>query len=90
MNGWAETNPIPMEVAGDYYVAKGVYLEANDEFKFVQNKSWTVNRGGYFIALGEAFALYQDGDNIKPGLTGTYDIYIKADGSYAYIPNPAQ
>ena len=63
-------------------------LTADTEFKFVQNKSWTVNRGGTFVSLGEEFSLYQDGANIKPGLSGTYDIYIKSDGSSAYIPAP--
>ena len=90
MNEWNATAPIAMEVQGDFYVAKGVSLTADTEFKFVQNKSWAVNRGGTFIALGETFELFQDGANIKPGLTGTYDIYINASGAYAYIPNPAE
>ena len=90
MNEWNATAPIAMEVQGDFYVAKGVSLTADTEFKFVQNKSWAVNRGGTFIALGETFELFQDGANIKPGLTGTYDIYINASGAYAYIPNPVQ
>ena len=90
MNDWSATSPIEMEVQGDFYVAKGVSLTADTEFKFVQNKSWAVNRGGTFIALGETFELFQDGANIKPGLTGTYDIYINASGAYAYIPNPVQ
>ena len=90
MNDWSASSPIEMEVQGDFYVAKGVTLTADTEFKFVQDKSWAVNRGGTFIALGETFELFQDGANIKPGLTGTYDIYINASGAYAYIPNPAQ
>lgn len=88
MNGWSAASPIEMAVEGAYYVAKGVTLTADTEFKFVQNKSWTVNRGGTFVSLGEEFSLYQDGANIKPGLSGTYDIYIKSDGSSAYIPAP--
>ncbi len=90
MNGWSASSPIEMTVEGSFYVAKGVTLTADTEFKFVQDKSWAVNRGGTFIALGETFELFQDGANIKPGLTGTYDIYINASGAYAYIPNPAQ
>ena len=88
MNGWKAENAIAMEVVGDYYVAKGVTLTADVEFKFVQDKSWDVNRGGTFVKLGESFDLTQDGANIKPGLSGTYDIYIKSDGSSAYIPAP--
>lgn len=88
MNEWSAASPIEMAVEGAYYVAKGVTLTVDTEFKFVQNKSWTVNRGGTFVSLGEEFALYQDGANIKPGLSGTYDIYIKSDGSSAYIPAP--
>ena len=87
MNGWSAVNPIPMELSGDAYVAKGVSLTADSAFKFVQNKSWTVNRGGTFVTLGEAFDVYQDGADIKPGLTGTYDIYIKVDGTIARIEN---
>lgn len=90
MNGWSASSPIEMVVEGNYYVAKGVTLTADTKFKFVQNKSWSVNRGGTFVALGEEFALTQDGADIMPGLSGTYDIYIKSDGSSAYIPNPAQ
>lgn len=85
MNGWNATAPIEMEVEGAYYVAHAVTLAADTEFKFVQNKSWTVNRGGTFVAVNQEFAVYQDGSNIMPGLTGTYDIYIKADGSTALI-----
>ena len=88
MNEWSAASPIEMAVEGDYYVAKGVTLATDTEFKFVQNKSWTVNRGGTFVSLGTSFDLYQDGANIKPGLSGTYDIYIKSDGSSAYIPAP--
>ena len=88
MNDWNATDPLAMEVQGDYYVAKGVALTAETQFKFVQNKSWAVNRGGTFVSLGASFDLYQDGANIKPGLTGSYDIYIKSDGSSAYIPAP--
>lgn len=88
MNDWNATDPLAMEVQGDYYVAKGVALTSDTEFKFVQNKSWAVNRGGTFVSLGASFDLYQDGANIKPGLTGSYDIYIKSDGSSAYIPAP--
>lgn len=88
MNGWNAAAAIEMQVAGDSYVAHGVTLTADTEFKFVQNKSWTVNRGGTFVAVNQDFAVYQDGGNIKPGLTGTYDIYIKADGSTACIVTP--
>jgi hypothetical protein len=88
MNDWNETDPIPMTLSGDSYVAFGVSLTADAEFKFVQDKSWAVNRGGTFVAVNQDFELSQNGPNIAPGLSGTFDIFIKADGSTACILSP--
>lgn len=62
--------------SGDNFVLKNVKLTANDEFKLRYQKDWTAaNRGGSYVALGEGFDVVHNGDNIKPGLEGYYDVW---------------
>ena len=76
--GDAWTVDIAMAQDGDIYVAKSVTLTAADEFKIRYQKAWDANRGGTFVALGQPFAVEQNGSNIKPGLDGKYDIYYNS------------
>ena len=66
--------------AENIFVVKNVKLEAGNEFKWRDTSSgnggWDVNRGGDFVALGEAFDVEANGHNIKPELDGIYDIYL--------------
>ena len=72
------TVDIAMAQDGDIYVAKSVTLTATDEFKIRYQKAWDANRGGTFVALGQPFAVENNGSNIIPGLDGKYDIYYNA------------
>lgn len=61
---------------GDVYVLRNVKLTASDEFKFRKDGAWTESFGGKFVAVEEPFYVDQGGDNVKPGLEGTFDIYL--------------
>jgi|GEM_PF-2600559 len=74
-----------MAESGDAFVLKNVKLTAADEFKFRKDKDWTVNFGGSFAALGQAFTVSQNGDNIKPALDGIYDLYLNANTAEAAV-----
>lgn len=63
---------------GDIYSVKNLKLAAADEFKIRFQKDWGVNRGGNFESLGNGFAVWHDGPNIKVGAEGTYDVYYNA------------
>jgi hypothetical protein len=82
---WTTESPIPMTLEGNWWVARGVNLEASDKFKFIHNNSWDVNRGGTFSGLGNVFSMTQDGPDILPGINGSVDIYMNADTYQAYL-----
>lgn len=63
------------EVETGIYVIKHVTLVDTDKFKIRYDNSWDVNRGGTFVEIGKGFAVVQDGDDVIPGLNGTYDIW---------------
>lgn len=87
------------EVEG-VFVVKNVQLNADSEFKFRFQKDWAVNRGGAFTELGKGFACAQDGDNVKVGAEGIYDIYynpgveqigvVATGGSVEWTSNASQ
>lgn len=76
-------------VSENIFVVKNVKLEAANEFKWRDtssgNDGWDINRGGDFVALGEAFDVEANGHNIKPALDGIYDIYLNLDVDQAAI-----
>lgn len=76
---------LPMVSDGANHAAFAVALAADDEFKFRQDKAWTVNMGGEFTALGEEFAVTQDGANIKVGADGIYDLFVNPDAGTAVV-----
>ena len=67
---------IAMVSDGTTHAAFGVSLAAADEFKFRQDKDWAVNLGGDFGGLDNDFAVAQDGDNIKVGADGEFDLFV--------------
>ena len=70
---------------GTWHVALGVKLDEDDEFKFRQDAAWTVNLGGTFEALDAEFPVVQNGDNIKVGAAGEYDIFVNPDAGTAKV-----
>ena len=63
------------EIETNIYVVRHVTLIDTDKFKVRYNGSWDSNRGGTFIELGKGFAVTEHGEDIIPGLNGTYDIW---------------
>ena len=86
-NGWTAADAAyKMTLEGDWYVFKGFVADGNG-VKFVADASWSANRGGTFVAAGEAIAVVQDGPNVSVA-AGTYDVYLSADASVAYFMTP--
>ena len=76
---------LAMITDGTWHVATGVTLTAEDEFKFRQDKAWTVNMGGEFGGLDNEFAVTQDGANIVVGAAGVYDLFVNPDAGLAKV-----
>lgn len=76
---------IDMLTDGNIHVAQGVKLAAADEFKFRQDKAWTVNLGGEFGSLGSDFAVTQDGSNVKVGADGIFDLIVNPGAGTAQV-----
>ena len=80
---------IPMVSDGSVSAAFGVSLAADDEFKFRQDKAWTVNLGGEFGGIDTEFAVAQDGANIKVGAAGVYDLFVDPTNLTATVATPS-
>ena len=76
---------IEMLTDGNIHVAQGVKIAAADEFKFRQDKAWTVNLGGDFGGLGSDFAVTQDGPNVKVGGDGIFDLIVNPGAGTAQV-----
>ena len=76
---------LAMLTDGTTHVAQGVKLGDADEFKFRQDKAWTVNLGGDYGSLGSDFSVTQDGPNIKVGASGIYDLIVNPGAGTAQI-----
>ena len=76
---------IDMLTDGNIHVAQGVKLAAADEFKFRQDKAWTVNLGGEFGSLGSDFSVAQDGSNVKVGADGIFDLIVNPGAGTAQV-----
>jgi len=76
---------ILMLTDGTTHVAQGVKLAASDEFKFRQDKAWTVNLGGDFGGLGSDFEVTQDGPNVKVGGDGIFDLIVNPGAGTAQV-----
>ncbi len=80
---------IPMVSDGSMSAAFGVSLTADDEFKFRQDKAWTVNLGGEFAGVDADFDVAQDGANIKVGAAGIYDLFVDPTNLTAKVATPS-
>lgn len=80
---------IPMVSDGSMSAAFGVSLTADDEFKFRQDKAWTVNLGGEFAGVDADFDVAQDGANIKVGAAGIYDLFVDPANLTAKVATPS-
>ena len=76
---------IAMVTDGSSHIAFGVSIGTDDEFKFRQDASWTVNLGGEFGGLDNEFAVTQDGPNIKVGIEGVYDLTVNPGAGTAKV-----
>ena len=75
---------IAMVSDGSNHAAFGVVINADDEFKFRQDKDWAVNLGGDFGSLDAEFAVSQDGPNVKVP-AGVYDIFVNPGAGTATV-----
>ena len=87
-NGWtvADAN-YQMTVENGWYVFKNFTADGQG-VKFNAG-SWDVNRGGTFVAAGEAIAVEHNGSDMIVA-AGTYDVYLNADASVAYFMTPGE
>ena len=76
---------LAMITDGVWHVALSVNLAGDDEFKFRQDASWSVNLGGEFGGLDNEFEVTQDGPNIKVGAEGTYDLFVNPGSGMAKV-----
>ena len=82
-NSWGADEP--MLTDGTWHVCLALELTASDEFKFRKDADWGTNFGGTFVAFGEAFAVTQDGSNIKVTEDGTYDLFLNPEEAVVII-----
>lgn len=86
MNGWAASDTTyKLTWTGSEYKIENVELAAGDEFKFVRDNSWDVNRGGILTTLGVSFDVTQGGSNITVTDAGKYNISLSSDASTALV-----
>ena len=79
--GWNVANAISMVVADGWYVASGIELYKDDEFKIVKDNAWTVSYGGNGAILaaevGTEYTLVSNNSqNIASTKNGKFDIYF--------------
>ena len=79
--GWDVANPVAMTDSGNNWaVAKGIELYKNDEFKFIDGKTWDDPNygldGAMKAELGQEYTLVQSGGNIGVIKNGKFDIYF--------------
>lgn len=83
---WAAAQP--MSVEGEYHVIKGVEFTAETAFKFRYGDSWddanVIGAAGE-VVVDNACVGVHPGTDIKPGVAGTYDIYLDVEGLRFYI-----
>ena len=84
-NNWSDDY---LTIEGDYYVIKGLELEAGAEFKFRYMKDWNwANIGlGSSVEPDCCYISVRGGDNFVVAKAGTYDIYVySGDMSRVYV-----
>jgi len=76
---------IPMYVEGDYQVAKGVAIAADDEFKFRTNNTWGTELTAGLIEPDKAYNVAPGSGNITVSAAGTYDFYLDVVNNKVYM-----
>ena len=89
INGWGASPDIILKEDGLFLVAKNVALTADDEIKLRYNQDWGVNRGGATV-VGVPVLAVPNGDNIKPGIAGNYDVYYRPDSEVIIVNNAGE
>ncbi len=80
MNEWAKSDATAMTQEGDYFVAKGFELAADDNFNFIFNGTEKCYGGnGQVAELNTIYEAKSWGSNIHVAEAGRYDIYLSAD-----------
>jgi len=86
-NSWADD--VEMVTNGTLHVAKAVAFNAGDEWKFRKDADWKENfgyaDGVESYTLGEAFAMKQDGGNVKVLEDGVYDLILDPEAATATV-----
>lgn len=88
---WEED--IDMTQSGDFFVAKGVSIAADSQFKFRKAHGWTENLGAEgdvepaVVTIGEPVNVVANGKNISVAEAGEYDIYLNPDAGTLSIMN---
>lgn len=90
MTSWSGTADapvadIPMYVEGDYQVAKGVAIAADDAFKFRTNNSWGTELTAGLIEPDKAYNVAPGSGNITVSAAGTYDFYLDVVNNKVYM-----
>ena len=75
IDGFNWNNDVPMNLGSDgKWYSIPVKLTTDDQIKIRMDADWAENRGGACVAVDEAFAVTNNGDNIKAPKEGTYMI----------------
>jgi len=91
MTEWADGADIAMTKDGDWFIATGVSLEAEKQWKLRGDGGWTFNRGAegevepFAVTVGEELTVIQNGKNLTVSETGTYDIYFDSANDKLYV-----
>ena len=85
--GSAWGTDVPMEVVGDWAVAKNVTLANGNEFKFRADGAWDLSYGSACdVNVGETYTTYNNGQNMKfVGEDGAYNIYFSLVDAKFYM-----
>lgn len=85
-SGWNQSIPMTYSVADKVWKLSNVSLPgsgSNNEFKFRANDAWDINLGESKSVTG-ASKLEENGDNLKSGGTGKYDITLNLNDPEKY------
>ena len=87
ITSWGGSPDIILKEEGLFLVARNVALSETDEVKLRYKSNWDENRGGR-TSIGVPVLAVPNGDNIKPGVAGNYDVYYRPSCE-VIILNPA-
>ena len=83
INGWGgDGDDVHMTMMGDFWVARGVTLTADDQFKFRKDEDWAENIGAegdvepFVVTVGEKYTGVAGGKNLGVPAEGKYDLYV--------------